>query len=169
MHKEHSDTIERRLALALGNAQNRNKHHHRNAVIKQRLASNLGGKAGGSVQRFENRHHRYRISGRHHGTKQQAVDKGQRNTQPAQHVPHGTTDQEGREHNAQGGQQRHEPLLVRQLIQVHMKGPGKQQKAEQTIKQRRPQIGLANQMLCPVGHTAHTQVVKPQQYDRKHQ
>jgi len=127
-------------------AQQREKHHHAHAVVKQALAGELGLDALRGTDLLHDRQHRDGVGGGDQRAKQHGVHQRQVQAQGLHERPGAQPHQHGGDHHAHGGETQNQPGLLAQVRQLHVQRPGKEQKAQQPVHQRVVEVDRADNL-----------------------
>jgi hypothetical protein len=125
---------------ALRHLEQRDEHHDTDAVVEQRLAGDLGLEIPRDTCTPEDPQDRNGIGGRDQRAEKQTVDQRHVQSQPTEQRGRRQSDQNGGDEHADGREQRHGPLLLPQVPEVHEQRPREQQKAQHPVQQRLAEI-----------------------------
>ena len=132
--------------------QERNKHHHAHAIIKQRLACDLGLQRLGGTETLEDPQDRDRVGGGDDRAEDQAVDEADLDADPAGDDVSEPADDERRGEDADGREQDDDRGLFLKVVEVDMQRPGKEQVTEHALHQRLVEVDRADECLSRGEH-----------------
>jgi len=116
--------------------QHREKEHHRDAVVEERLARDLGLERPWRARRLQRPEDRDGIGGRDQCPEEQAQDEGHGNAEQIESEPGQAADQERGDREADGGEHRDHDLLPGEILQIHVQRTREEQKSQQSFHER---------------------------------
>jgi hypothetical protein len=142
LEKQHRGPTHRDLAFAAGHADEQEEDDEPDTVVEERLAGDLGLQRIRDPGTLQDRQHRNRVGGRDQRAEDQAGQERQPDAERVEHQPRGASDQRRREQDAHSRQQRDDPPLRGEVVQVDVERPREQQRTEHAVQQRPTEIEL---------------------------